>query len=149
MFIEVELAEIQKSESLSHPQVVILKEKGGSRAFPIFIGYYEASALEMSVTGYVSSRPLTHDLIFNILDACNLQLTQVLVDDLRGNTFIGKLVIMNSAEEEFLVDARPSDAIVLATRIKAPILVNEDVLNIASHPPEEEEGKWSQDEDLL
>lgn len=139
MFIEMELSEIQKSESLSHPQVIILKEKGGHRTFPIFIGYYEASALEMSVTGYMTPRPLTHDLIFNILDACNLQLIRVLVDELRDDTFIGKLVIMNAAEEEVLVDSRPSDALVLASRIHAPIFVDEDVLNMVSRPPDEDD----------
>lgn len=129
MFVEMELAEIQKSELMNQPQVILLTEKGGNRTFPIFIGYYEASALEMSVMGYKTPRPMTHDLIFNILEAYELQLVRVLVDELRSDTFIGKLVIVNNLGEETLVDSRPSDAIVLASKMKVPVFVDEEVLS--------------------
>jgi hypothetical protein len=139
MFIEMELSEIQMSEGVNHPQVIILSEKGGSRTFPIFIGFFEASAMEFSIKGYKNPRPMTHDLIFNILEACDLKLVRVLVDELRNDTFFGKLAIQNNQGEEVFVDTRPSDAIVLASKRNIPIFVHEDVLNQVSGPGEEEQ----------
>ena len=132
MFIEMELAEIQMSEGMNQHQVIVLSEKEGSRTFPIFIGFFEASAMDLSVKGYQTPRPMTHDLVYNILDACGLRLVRVLVDELRNDTFHGKLVIQDGAGEEILIDSRPSDAIVLATKRHVPIFVEEEVLNNVS-----------------
>jgi hypothetical protein len=129
MFIEMELAEIQMSEVINHHQIIILSEKGGDRTFPIFIGFFEASAMELSVKRYQTPRPMTHDLIFNILDSLNLRLVRVLIDELQNDTFFGKLVIRKEDEQEYLVDSRPSDAIILASKRNIPIFVEEDVLN--------------------
>ena len=129
MFVEMELAEIQMSELVNQHQVIILSEKGGSRTFPIFIGFYEASAMELSIKGYKTPRPMTHDLIYNVLEACGFEIVRVLVDDLVKDTFHGKLVLRGGDGEEVFVDSRPSDAIVLASKRKIPIFVNEDVLD--------------------
>ncbi len=138
MFIEMELAEIQMSEGINQHQVIVLLEKGGKRTFPIFIGFFEASAMELSVKGYQTPRPMTHDLVYNILDACGLQLVRVLVDELCDDTFHGKLVIQDGVGEEILIDSRPSDAIVLATKRRIPIFVDEEVLNEVSRFHDEE-----------
>ncbi|MBN1902622.1 bifunctional nuclease family protein [Candidatus Sumerlaeota bacterium] len=140
MFVEMELAEIQMSEVINHHQIIILSEKGGTRAFPVFIGFYEASAMELSIKKYQTPRPMTHDLIFNILDAFHLDLVRVLIDDLRNDTFFGKLVIRKDGEEdESLIDTRPSDAIVLASKRGIPIFVEEDVLNQVTRAADQED----------
>ncbi len=150
MFVEMELSEIQMSEGINQHQVIILSEKGGTRTFPIFIGFFEASAMEYSIKGIKTPRPLTHDLIYNILEAWDLKLVRILVDELRNDTFFGKLVIQNNQGEEVLVDTRPSDAIVLASKKNLPIFVHEDVLNKVSGPGEEtqEEGADMPDDSL-
>lgn len=140
MYVEMELSEIQMSEVVNHHQIIILSEKEGDRTFPIFIGFFEASAMELSIKGYQTPRPMTHDLIFNILDTFNLRLVRVLIDDLRNDTFFGKLVIQKEDEQEFLVDSRPSDAIVLASKRGAPIFVEDQVLNQVSRSSEPEKG---------
>lgn len=132
MFVEMELAEIQMSEAINQHQVIVLSEKEGSRTFPIFIGFYEASAMEISIKGFKPPRPMTHDLIFNILDSAGLELVRVLVDELKSDTFHGKLVIRDKQGLESQVDSRPSDAIVLASKRHVPIFVHEDVLQQVS-----------------
>ena len=139
MFVEMELSEIQMSEVINHHQIIILSEKGGTRTFPIFIGFFEASAMELSVKGYHTPRPMTHDLIFNILDSFNLRLVRVLIDELRNDTFFGKLVIQKEEQPEILVDTRPSDAIVLASKRNTPIFVHEDVLNQVTRGQDQEQ----------
>jgi hypothetical protein len=148
MFVEMELSEIQMSDGINQHQVIILSEKGGTRTFPIFIGFFEASAIELSIKGIKTPRPMTHDLIYNILEACDLKLVRVLVDELRNDTFFGKLVVQNNQGGEVFVDTRPSDAIVLASKKNIPIFVHEDVLNQVSGSGEEaqeEEGEMSED----
>ena len=95
--------------------------------------------MELSVKGYHTPRPMTHDLIFNILDSFNLRLVRVLIDELRNDTFFGKLVIQKEEQPEILVDTRPSDAIVLASKRNTPIFVHEDVLNQVTRGQDQEQ----------
>lgn len=127
MLTEVELSKIFINER-SDQQVIFLREKGGNRLFPIFIGIYEAAAIDRKVKNITTPRPLTHDLIINILKTLNTKLEKVLIDELRDNTFFAKL-ILKSTNGELAVDSRPSDAIVLATSLKVPIFVEESILN--------------------
>jgi len=127
--VEMELREIQINENTMGGQIVVLGEKNGERVFPIYIGLYEAHAMNMSVQAKKTERPMTHDLIYNILDGVNLKLEKICVDVLKDDTFHGKLVLRNQKGEEFWVDSRPSDAIILAAKRNTPIFVSEDVLN--------------------
>jgi len=129
MLVEMELREIQISENPSGHQIIILGEKGGRRTFPIYIGFYEAYAMDIAVRGIHTPRPMTHDLIYNIIDGLELSMNRVLVDKLENDTFFGKLAIENGQGKEILIDSRPSDAIVLAAKRQLPIFVAEDVLN--------------------
>lgn len=131
MFVEMELSEIQMSKFLNQ-QVIILKEKNGERTVAIFIGLFEASAMDLAIKKVRTQRPLTHELIFNILEDFDLKLDRILVDDLRNDTFFGKLVIKDENGNETWVDSRPSDAIVLASKIRAPIFVHEEVIRKVS-----------------
>ncbi|HPB31622.1 MAG TPA: bifunctional nuclease family protein [Candidatus Sumerlaeota bacterium] len=136
MFIEMELSEIQMSH-MHNQQVVILTEKNGARSIPIFIGLFEASAMDFAINEGKAPRPLTHDLIFNVLDDFGLKIDRVLVDSLHEDTFYGKLVIADETGNEKWVDSRPSDAIVLACKRHLPIFVHEDVLNKVSDEPDQ------------
>ena len=119
-------------------QVVVLKEVGGEQRFPIVIGSYEALALDRKLRSISLPRPLTHDLVGNILTGLDVKLLRVVVTDLKNNTFYAKLVIKRNGKE-IEIDSRPSDAIVLAAQFKARIYVEEKVLKKASGEISEEE----------
>lgn len=108
-------------------QVIVLKDIKGEQRFPIVVGSYEALALDRKLRNIQLPRPLTHDLIENIMSGLNAKLLKVIVTDLKNNTFYAKLVINNNGKE-IEIDSRPSDALVLATQFKAPIYVEEKVL---------------------
>lgn len=108
-------------------QVIMLREVNGSRSFPIVIGNYEAITLNRKLNNVKTPRPLTHDLIENVLKGLNAALTKVVVSQIKNNTFYAKLVLQQNGRE-IEIDSRPSDAIILATLLKSPIYVNEDVL---------------------
>lgn len=138
--VEMELREIQMKDDAIGSQIIVLGEKNGEREFPIFIGYAEALALDLALHGYKNIRPMTHDLIYNVIDGMGGEMTQVLVDDLRQDTFFGKLVIRTSQGTIEVIDSRPSDAIVLATKRQLPIFVAEHVLEqVLRHQEDEEE----------
>ena len=110
--------------------VVLLKGDGDPRSLPIFIGPPEAQAMVIHLSGHEFPRPLTHDLLKNVLDVLEARLDHVEVRDLKDSTFFGKLVL--SFEGQSLeVDSRPSDAIALALRCNVPILVSEHVMEEA------------------
>ncbi len=127
VMVEMELSKIVINEA-SEEQVIILKEKKGGRAFPIVIGIYEAAALDRQIRNVKTARPLTHDLIVNILGGLNARVAKVVVNDLQNNTFYARIVLgVNGKEIE--IDSRPSDAIVLAAHLKSPIFVEEQILD--------------------
>ncbi len=129
MLVEMELREIQIVDDPARHQVVVLAEKGGSRAFPIYIGLFEASAMDLAVHNQKAPRPMTHDLLYNVLDGLGAQLLEVRVDELRNETFFGKLVIQRADGDVVLVDTRPSDALILAAKRNLPVFVDEAVLD--------------------
>lgn len=123
--IEVELSRIIIDEAKKE-QVVVLKEKKGTKLLPIVVGSSEATSIRMPLNGFIPPRPLTHDLICSILHAFSAKLEKVVIDKLIDNTFHAKLhLIANGAKK--IVDTRPSDAIALAVRMKAPLFVSEDI----------------------
>ena len=144
MMIEMELVEIATGvpdEPMRLNPTVILQEKDVAepRSFPILIGPYEASILDATVRGMVAPRPLTHDLILNVLDTIDGRLTGVVVDELRHDTFIGKLLVRTGGGMVERVDCRPSDALILAMKRGLPIYVEEDVLNATNGNPDDDD----------
>jgi len=125
--IEVELSRIIINER-SEEQVIVLREKGGQRAFPILIGIYEATAIDRGAKEYRTPRPLTHDLLCSILRTLDVRLDKIIVNDLRNQTFYAKLVLEQDGRT-VEVDSRPSDAIAIAVQLGAPIFVEEKVFN--------------------
>jgi len=118
-------------------QIIVLKEKEGKRILPIVIGILEATAIKMEVGGINPPRPLTHDLLKNVIAELGASLDKIVVDKLENNTFHAKLYLAVDGKIK-QVDARPSDSVALAIRAKAPIFVEEEVLNKSDifNPPE-------------
>ena len=129
--IQVELTKIIIDEK-RQDQIIVLKEKSGERQIPIIIGFMEASAIKMKISGIEVPRPLTHDLLVNVISAMDAQVTRLIIDKLETNTFFAKIEIKRPGAEARPVDCRPSDGIAVAVRVKCPIFVDEDVLNKAS-----------------
>lgn len=134
--VQMELREIQISQ-VNPMHIVVLEEKDGMRSFPIYIGGPEAKAADDAVFGRRAPRPLTHDLIMNLLDGLGADLEGILVDALDSDTFHGKLLVRTADGKHIKIDSRPSDAIVLATKSGVPIYVAEEVLEQVTRNEEE------------
>ncbi len=112
---------------LTHDPVVILKDMDGSHYLPILIGPFEATAIALALEGAAVPRPLSHDLMRNILEALDTSLDQVVIHDIRDSTFFAKLILRTNGELQE-IDARPSDGIALALRMQAPIYVSDKIV---------------------
>ena len=124
--VEMELHKIVIDEK-RHDQLIVLKEKDGSRILPIVIGLNEASAIKLNISGFQPPRPLTHDLLHSTIENLEAKLDKIVIDKLHENTFHAKLVLNQDGKTK-VIDARPSDSIALALRAKAPIFVEDGVL---------------------
>jgi hypothetical protein len=110
---------------------VILKEIGGERTLPIWIGLLEATAIASELEGIKFSRPMTHDLLKNIMSLMDVKVNKIEVCDLKNNTYFA-LIYLDHKGKEISIDARPSDALALSLRMGAPIFVAEDVIKKSS-----------------
>lgn len=107
--------------------IVILKAEGGTRLLPIWIGLFEANAIALQMENISTQRPMTHDLLKNLVELLGATVERAVVDNLRENTFFAT-IYLRSGVQEMRLDARPSDAIALALRAGAPLYVTRDVL---------------------
>jgi bifunctional DNase/RNase len=114
-------------DPLTNSPIVILKEVHGERTLPIWIGLLEATAIASELEGVKFSRPMTHDLLKNIMSITDIRVEKVEVCDLKNNTYFA-LIHINHMGKEISIDARPSDALALSLRVQAPIFVSEDVI---------------------
>ncbi len=142
--IEVTIDSIRVSLMSQH-RVIILKEIGGERFLPIWIGPFEADAITIELQGVEVPRPLTHDLLADVIETLGAQVSHVVVNDLRNDTFYA-VIVLDRDGEEIEIDSRPSDAIALAVRVSAPIFVAEHVMEQAGNVPDED---ISSDERIL
>ncbi|MEW5910011.1 MAG: bifunctional nuclease domain-containing protein [Thermodesulfobacteriota bacterium] len=111
----------------SNTPIIILKTQGDEQAIPIWIGLLEATSIASVLQNIQFDRPMTHDLLKNLLDLQHIQVIKVEVCDLKENTFFAK-IYLESPDQSFVMDARPSDAIAIALRFKAPIFVDDVVI---------------------
>ena len=111
----------------SNTPIIILKSVENVQAIPIWIGLLEATSIASALQNIKFDRPMTHDLFKNFIDSLNYQVSKVEVCDLKDNTFYAK-IYFTSAQKDFFMDARPSDAIAIALRFSAPIYVADVVL---------------------
>lgn len=132
--VQVEILGLSASPTAGGAYALLLKETYGNRRLPIIIGSFEAQAIALELEGIKPPRPLTHDLLKIFVDNLSGMINEIIIDELRDNTFYAKIVL-EVASLENKVDSRPSDAIALAVRTGAPIYVNEDVMNSASFEP--------------
>jgi uncharacterized protein len=130
--IPVELATVGM-DALQHTPVVLLREGGSGRIVPILVGVAEAQAILRNLLGMEMPRPMTHDLLANILQELGVTVEEVVVHDLQESTYIGRILLRVEGEGEVReIDSRPSDALALAVRTDAPIRVAEGLL---AEPP--------------
>ncbi len=116
---------------------LILKEVGGDRRLPIIIGSFEAQHIALELEGIKPPRPLTHDLLRNIIEQLGFSINYVYINELRDGTFFAKIKMDVASLDE--IDSRPSDAIALALKFAVPIYVSEEVMNEVSFIPEKED----------
>jgi hypothetical protein len=134
--IEVIIDSIRVSLMSQH-RIVILKDVNSDRYLAIWIGPCEADAITIELQEVPPQRPLTHDLLRSVIRELGGQVTQILISDLRNDVYYARIVVEVN-DKQIEIDARPSDAIALAVRVKAPIYVSEMVMERAAIHPEED-----------
>jgi len=144
-------------DPVTNMPVVVLKETSGSAILPIWVGIYEANAIALEIEKVQTPRPMTHDLLKNVLTGLNVHVHKVVVSDLKEDTFYA-MIWMERDGEMMSIDSRPSDALALALRLDCPIFVEDEVLKnskmanaITEKSSSEELRKWLEnlnDEDL-
>ena len=125
--VEVRVAHLGLDKNSNTP-VVILQEQNGDRVLPIWIGPAEASAIAMELAGMKFARPLTHDLLKQVIVGLGADLRKVIITQVKDNTYYAELHIYRG-DAIVNIDARPSDSIAVALRLKAPIFTSEDLLD--------------------
>jgi len=125
--------------------IVLLKTAEGSKFLPIWIGHPEAAAILMRLQGASTPRPMTHDLVTDILAQLEAQVVRITVTELRENTFFAEITVQQNGSE-IQIDSRPSDAIALALRADAPIFVADEVIEESAI---EFEGEEVQEEEMV
>jgi hypothetical protein len=127
-------------DPITNMPIIILKDTDEKKALPIWVGIFEANAIALELEKVSTPRPMTHDLIKNILDGLGINVRQIVVNDLKDNTFFA-VIELNDNGNVVNIDSRPSDAIALALRVNAPIFVTEKVVAQAksTEVPEEKE----------
>ncbi|MBC9933541.1 bifunctional nuclease family protein [Chitinophaga qingshengii] len=140
--IELEIVALSHSITQTHSYAVVLGEVNGLRRLPIVIGGFEAQAIAVALEKMQPSRPLTHDLMKNFMNAFNIELHEVVISNLQEGIFYSKL-ICSSNDETIEIDSRTSDALALAVRFGCPIYTFENILNSAGILLDDPAGKKS------
>ncbi len=130
MEVEAELSRIIINE-MSDQQIIVLKEKNGERSFPIVIGIVEIFAIDRRLKGIKPARPMTHDLLANIIDELGAKIEKIVINDLRHHVFFAR-IHLSLNNHSIVIDSRPSDAIALCAATNAPIFVADHVFEQAS-----------------
>jgi uncharacterized protein len=117
-------------DPITNMPIVILKDRAGERVLPIWVGIFEANAIALQIENIATPRPMTHDLLRNIIRDLDGEVDRIVVNELKENTFYA-IIHLTVRGERIAVDARPSDAIALALRTRSPILVEETVIDNA------------------
>jgi len=117
-------------DPITNMPIIILRDKDGQRVLPIWVGVFEANAIALQMENVTTPRPMTHDLLKNVIADLKADIQKIVVSDLRENTFYALIYLMVNGEP-VAIDARPSDAIALALRAQAPIFVEDRVIDHA------------------
>jgi len=134
-------------DPITNMPIIILKDVEEKRALPIWVGIFEANAIALELEKIATPRPMTHDLIKNILDGLGATVQQIVINDLKDNTFFA-VIEVNYNGNMVSIDSRPSDAIALALRVNAAIFVTEKVVSKAKSmdiaEEKEETDRWKE-----
>ena len=114
-------------DPLTRSPIVILKDKGDERVLPIWIGIFEANAIALELEKIATPRPMTHDLILNVMASLSARIKKIEINELKDNTYFAN-IHLDTDSNSIVIDARPSDAIAVALRAEAPIFVSKDVV---------------------
>jgi hypothetical protein len=143
MEVEMKIRGLMVDPSTNMP-IILLKDAQSEALLPIWVGLYEAQAIALEVEKSQTPRPLTHDLLRNLIHGLNAKVQRIVVTELKDDTFYA-VIWMEQGGEVVALDARPSDALALALRTDCPIFVDEDVLRAAKVLPNPAEQASSQD----
>jgi uncharacterized protein len=117
-------------DPVTNMPIIILRDEEGSRVLPIWVGIFEANAIALQIENVTTPRPMTHDLLKNVISDLRGHIEKIVVSDLKENTFYA-LIYLSVNGQPLAIDARPSDAIALALRARAPIFVEDSVIDNA------------------
>ena len=120
-------------DPITNMPIIILRDKEGQRVLPIWVGVFEANAIALQIENVTTPRPMTHDLLRNVIHDLKADIQKIVVSDLKENTFYA-LIYLRVNGEAVAVDARPSDAIALALRARAPIFVEDNAKTVDLAP---------------
>ncbi|MFN8063893.1 MAG: bifunctional nuclease family protein [Vicinamibacterales bacterium] len=119
-------------DPITNAPIVVLRDGEGQRVLPIWVGIFEANAIALQIENVTTPRPMTHDLLRNVIQDLKATVERVVVCDVQENTFYAR-IHLDQGGQPLIIDARPSDAIALALRARAPIFVEESVLEHAKN----------------
>lgn len=143
MEIEVKIRALMMDPNSGTP-IIILKDVQSDTMLPIWVGAYEANAIALEIEKIAPPRPMTHDLLRNLIRQMGAEVERVVVTNLQDNTFFAEIEMRNSEGDRMVLDSRPSDAIALALRTDCPIYVNVEVIKASRNSMPIEEGEESE-----
>ena len=143
MEIEVKIRALMMDPNSGTP-IIILKDVQSDTMLPIWVGAYEANAIALEIEKIAPPRPMTHDLLRNLIVEMGVRVERVVVTSLRDNTFFAVIEMRNSDGDRMVLDSRPSDAIALALRADCPIFVDMEVIKASRNTLPSEEGEESE-----
>ncbi len=129
--VEVKIGALIMDPNTNTP-IVVLKGVDSETVLPIWVGAFEANAIALEIEKVVPQRPMTHDLLRNVIVECQLSASSVVITDLLENTFYARIELKDKDDEPVMLDARPSDAIALALRLDCPIFVEQKVVDLSA-----------------
>ena len=129
--VEVKIGALIMDPNTNTP-IVVLKGVDSETVLPIWVGAFEANAIALEIEKVVPQRPMTHDLLRNVIIECQLSASSVVITDLMENTFYARIELKDKEDGSVMLDARPSDAIALALRLDCPIFVEQKVIDLSA-----------------
>ncbi|MDA8148845.1 MAG: bifunctional nuclease family protein [Actinomycetota bacterium] len=127
--VEVRLRAVRVDLQSNTPVLLLQEQEGLERTLPIFIGAPEATAIAFAIQGMDTPRPMTHDLIRDLLEVLSTDVVRVMITELRGSTYYAEIVLRREGGEELAVSSRPSDAVAVAVRTGTPLYVNDELMD--------------------
>lgn len=143
---EMELVGVRVQMPTNAPILLLREVEGDKRTLPIYIGGPEAHAIDLALSETKTARPMTHDLVVNLLEQLNAKLERIVITELRQGTFYADLYLRDASDEVSTMSVRPSDAIALAVRLDTPIFADEALVDEAGIEAEEDDDEGDEEE---